>query len=162
MKQSKNLRAFLGMLAISEIGPALLTASDDGYNVVVGSTARNPVLFSSYADHPRALVSLVDRQKRPYKSTAAGRYQILARIFDHYKVALRLPDFGKTSQDAIAVRLIDECKALSLIEAGHIEKAIHACRSRWASLPGASYGQNEHKLGFLIDAYLSQGGAVAQ
>lgn len=159
---SPNLKAFLAMLAISEIGPALLAASDDGYNVIVGSTAKNPDLFTSYADHPRKRVPFVGKVSRTVAvSTAAGRYQVLERIFDHYKAALRLPDFGPASQDAIAVRLIGECKALGLIEDGHIAEAIHACRSRWASLPGANYGQNEHKLGFLIDAYKSQGGKVA-
>jgi hypothetical protein len=31
-----NLAAFLDMIAVSEIGPKLLSKSDDGYNVVVG------------------------------------------------------------------------------------------------------------------------------
>lgn len=157
---SNNLRAFLGMLAISEIGPALLSASDDGYNVIVGSTAKNPKLFSSYADHPRRGVPFMNKRKDILVSTAAGRYQILERIFDHYKEQLKLPDFGKVSQDAIAKQLIRECKALPLIEAGRIEEAIHACKSRWASLPGAGYQQNEHKQAFLVDAYRSCGGAV--
>jgi muramidase (phage lysozyme) len=158
-----NLNAFLGMLAISEIGGPLLAASDDGYNVIVGSTAKSPILFNGYADHPRRRVPFVGKVSRTVAvSTAAGRYQILERIFDHYKTALRLPDFGKASQDAIAIRLIGECKALGLIQDGKIEEAIHACRSRWASLPGASYGQNEHKLGFLVDAFRSQGGTVTK
>lgn len=158
---SKNMKAFLGMLAVSEIGPRLMELSDDGYNVIVGSVPRAPDLFHSYADHPRKKVDLRDKAGTPYKSTAAGRYQILARIFDAYKDQLKLKDFGKASQDAIAIQLIRECKALPMIEAGRIEDAIHACRSRWASLPGASYGQNEHKMTFLVDAYLSFGGAVA-
>ena len=68
-----NESAFLDMIAWSEIGPALLAVSDNGYNVIVGSTPSNPNLFISYSDHPRKLVQL-----RPgLVSTAAGRYQLL-------------------------------------------------------------------------------------
>ncbi|TPQ32162.1 glycoside hydrolase, partial [Burkholderia ubonensis] len=35
----KNRVAFLDTVAVSEIGAALLAKSDDGYNVLVGSTA---------------------------------------------------------------------------------------------------------------------------
>lgn len=159
--QSINLKAFLGMIAMSEIGPALMIASDDGYNVIVGSTARNPDLFRSYGDHPRKSVEIRDKRGVTIRSTAAGRYQILARIFDAYKRLLGLADFSRASQDAIAIQLIRECRALPLIEAGQIEEAIDACRSRWASLPGAGYGQNEMKMGFLVDAYRKLGGKVA-
>lgn len=157
---SANLRAFLGMLAMSEIGPALMMKSDDGYNVIVGSTPKAPDLFTSYADHPRKTVPVLIKSQF-VTSTAAGRYQILKRYFDIYKKQLGLPDFSPASQDAIAVQLIRECRALQLIEDGHIEAAIDACRSRWASLPGAGYNQNENKMAFLIDAYKSQGGSVA-
>ena len=59
------------------------------------------------------------------------------------------------------MQLIRECEALSLIEAGRIEEAIHACKLRWSSLPGARYDQNERKLSFLVDVYRSHGGRVA-
>lgn len=150
------------MIAVSEIGVPLLNNSDNGYNVIVGSTAAKPILFSSYMDHPRRMQTLRDKSGKTLKSTAAGRYQILERFFDHYKAQLRLPDFGKASQDAIAIQLIRECKALPLIEAGKISEAIRACRSRWASLPGAGYDQNEHPIAHLLDAYRMAGGkAVA-
>jgi muramidase (phage lysozyme) len=50
--------AFLDMIAHSEIGDALLAVSDDGYNVIVGSTAAKPHLLASYADHPQIVVKL--------------------------------------------------------------------------------------------------------
>lgn len=84
-----NEKAFLDMIAYSEIGPELLALSDNGYNVIVGSTPKNPLLFTSYADHPRRLITL-----RPgLKSTAAGRYQLLSRYFDSYKKQLHLRTF---------------------------------------------------------------------
>jgi muramidase (phage lysozyme) len=145
-----NLKAFLDMIAYSELGPAILAGSNNGYNVLVGSTPKNIKLFYGYKDHPRILVNL---PKLGIKSSAAGRYQILARFFDAYKKSLRLPDFSPISQDKIAVQLIGECGALRLIEDGKIAEAIDRCRSRWASLPGAGYKQHENKLADLLAAY---------
>lgn len=152
-----NRKAFLDTLAHSEIGPAVLAQSDNGYNVIVGSRPGRLDLFTSYADHPRRLVSLLIRG-RVVKSTAAGRYQILARYFDHYRRALNLPDFGPRSQDLIALQLIEECHAMHSIDVGDFEDAIHRCRSRWASLPGAGYGQHENEMDDLRVAYIAAGG----
>ncbi|MES9187223.1 lysozyme, partial [Cutibacterium acnes] len=76
-----NRKAVLDTLAFSEIGAPLLKVSDNGYNVLVGSTPWKPILFDSYADHPRRLIAL----NPTLSSTAAGRYQLLARYFDAYK-----------------------------------------------------------------------------
>lgn len=153
-----NLRAFLQMIAVSELTARLLAISDNGYNVLVGSTPDHPRLFSSYADHPR---QLVDLPRLGVKSTAAGRYQILARYFDAYKKQLGLRDFSPASQDAIAVQMIRECKALDDIDAGRLAEAINKCRSRWASLPGAGYGQRENDYEALALAFRRSGGVLA-
>jgi muramidase (phage lysozyme) len=150
---SPNLKAFLDMIATSEIGGALLAQSDRGYNVCVGSTAANPILFPSYAQHPR-------RRNDAANSDAAGRYQFMGRFWEHYKVQLGLPDFGPASQDKWCVQLIRECHALDAIEAGHFDLAVNLCRSRWASLPGAGYGQHENDLAQLRQAYTKAGGQL--
>ena len=147
---SANLSAFLNMLAVSE-GTA--GHGDDGYNLIVGGE-----LFHSYADHPRKLVKL---PRLGINSSAAGRYQVLKRTFDAYKVRLRLTDFSPVSQDQIAVRLIRERGALPDIEAGRIPAAIAKCANIWASLPGAGYGQREHKLETLLAAYRQAGGNLS-
>ena len=151
-----NRRAFLDTIAFSEIGRALLAVSDNGYNVLVGSTPSAPHLFLSYADHPRKLVQI----SASLQSTAAGRYQILARYFDVYKAQLKLPDFGHASQDAIAMQMAGECSALADIDAGRIESAITKCASRWASFPGANYSQHENPMSMLVAAFQSAGGVV--
>jgi muramidase (phage lysozyme) len=115
-------------------------------------------LFDSYADHPRRSMWLPSICTW---SMAAGRYQILPRYFDVYKRTLGLPDFGHDSQDAIAVQMIHECDALSLITGGAIAAAVQACSSRWASLPGATYGQHTNQLPALLAAFTSAGGDVA-
>ena len=154
MAISKNMKAFLDMLAYSEgTDNERQKTNNHGYDVIVGGS-----LFTDYSDHPRKLISL---PKLGIKSTAAGRYQVLAKFYDAYKKQLRLPDFSPGSQDAIAMQLIRECKATADIEAGRIADAIHKCRSRWASLPGAGYGQHEQKLDKLIQVYKEAGGAVA-
>lgn len=156
-----NLKAFLDMIAISEIGAALLAKSDNGYNVIVGGALFDdkgtPELFDDYADHPRKVVAL----GRGLKSSAAGRYQILARYFDAYKKTLNLPDFSPASQDAIAIQMIKEQHALPDVEAGRFDEAVKKCANIWASLPGAGYGQHENTLAYLRAHYTNLGGTVA-
>lgn len=147
---TRNLAAFLDMLAFSEIGERLLKASDDGYNVIVGGS-----MFESYVDHPR---KKVDLPRLSFISTAAGRYQVLMRYYDAYKEQLHLTDFSPLSQDQIAIQLIKECRALDEIEAGLFGKAVDLVKSRWASLPGAEYNQHEQKLDKLRKVYLNCGG----
>ena len=116
-----------------------------GYDVIVGGA-----IFTDFSDHPRQLVSI---PRLGIKSTAAGRYQLLSRYWDSYKEQLCLKDFSPASQDAVAIRQIKERNALGAIEAGNIEEAIRRCSNIWASLPGAGYGQNEHKMETLIAKY---------
>ncbi len=151
---SNNLRAFLDMLAFSEgTDNGRQKTNNHGYDVIVGGS-----LFTSYADHPRKLIPL---PKLGIKSTAAGRYQLLARYWDAYRKQLGLKDFSPDSQDAVAIQQIRERKALPAIESGQIERAINLCSNIWASLPGAGYGQHEHKLEPLIQQYRKAGGVLS-
>ena len=151
----KNRVAFLDTVAVSEIGAALLAKSDDGYNVLVGSTASRPLLFSSYVSHPNVL----NRQIR-VPSTAAGRYQILTRWWRIYQAQMKLPDFGPVSQDRYALQQLREHGALPLIDAGRFREAIAKVSNVWASLPGAGYGQHENDIERLLAAYRAAGGEV--
>lgn len=149
-----NLDAFLTMIAVSE-GTAEI--GDRGYNVIVGSTPHRPILFESYADHPRRVIAL-----RPeLSSSAAGRYQILAGMYDAYKARLHLIDFSPAAQDAIATQMIRERGALPDIEAGRIPEAVERCKSIWASLPGNDYGQHQNPLAALQAAFQAAGGTLA-
>ena len=145
------MAAFLDMLAWSEgTDNGRQQTRDRGYDVLVGGT-----LFQGYSDHPRKLVSL---SRLGIASTAAGRYQLLARYYNVYKKQLGLPDFSPASQDAIAVQQIRERGAIPDIQAGHLRSAINKCRNIWASLPGAGYNQHEHKYESLRAQYLLHGG----
>lgn len=149
-----NINAFLDMIAFSEgTDNGRQPTRDRGYDVLVGGG-----LFSGYKDHPRVRVSL---PRLKIISTAAGRYQLLSRFYDVYKVQLKLPDFSPLSQDLIALQLIKECRATDDIRAGRFATAVLKCRSRWASLPGAGYGQHEHNINDLLVAYRKAGGVAA-
>lgn len=149
-----NRVAFLDMIAASEIGAPLLAASDDGYNVLVGSTARKRLLFTSYADHPNVFNAQLN-------STAAGRYQILIKWWRIYKQQMKLPDFSPMSQDRYALQQLREHGALPLIDAGRFSDAVSKVANVWASLPGAGYGQHENQLAHLLAAYQAAGGGVS-
>lgn len=146
-----NLAAFLTTIATSE-GVAKL--GDRGYDVLVGSRPGRAILFMSYRDHPRIKVQLNDA----LWSTAAGRYQILARIYDAYCLQLGLHDFSPESQDRIAQQLIAERDALADVQAGRFDVAIAKCSSAWASLPGAGYQQHENRIVDLRTAFKDAGG----
>jgi muramidase (phage lysozyme) len=149
-----NVLAFLDMIAWSEgTDHPRQPSNDDGYDVVVGGG-----LFRGYHDHPRRLIAL---SRLGIKSTAAGRYQLLARYWDAYRKQLGLDDFSPINQDRIALQQIRERRALADIQAGRIDAAISKCRNIWASLPGAGYGQHEHGADALVARYIAAGGVLA-
>ncbi|AYN94414.1 glycoside hydrolase [Pseudomonas sp. LTJR-52] len=152
----ENVIAFLDTIAFSEIGKAMLAdaSTDDGYRVLVGSTPNKLILMRDYSDHPNIYY-------KPLNSTAAGRYQILYRYWPHYKAKLNLQDFGPINQDLYAIQQLKEQGAYRHIQSGHFEEAIYKCRNIWASLPGAGYGQPEHRMENLVAAYKQAGGSLA-
>ena len=145
-------KAFLDMVAWSEgTDNGRQKTRNHGYDVIVGGE-----LFTDYSDHPRKLVTLNPK----LKSTAAGRYQLLSRWWDAYRKQLGLKDFSPESQDAVALQQIKERGALPMIDRGDIRQAIDRCSNIWASLPGAGYGQYEHRIGDLISRFKEDGGVV--
>lgn len=154
LELNKQRKAFLDMLAWSEgTDKKGQPTNNRGYDVIVGGS-----LFTDYSDHPRKLVTLNPK----LKSTAAGRYQLLSRWWDAYRKQLGLKDFSPASQDAVALQQIKERRALELIDSGDIRQAIDRCSNIWASLPGAGYGQFEHKVDNLIAKFKAAGGVVAE
>lgn len=149
----QNMAAFLDTLAYSEgTDNGSQLTNNHGYDVLVMGK-----IFTSYADHPRIKVYI---PKYDIYSTAAGRYQLLARYYDIYKVNLKLKDFSPESQDAIAIQQIKERGAIDDIKNGKLQSAISKCCNIWASLPGANYGQQEQQYETLKNKYISLGGAI--
>lgn len=149
----QKLKAFLSMTAWSEGTSASPLTQNDGYDVNV-TGIHGPSIFTSYLDHPFANGGYIAvRDKPSLISTAAGRYQLLARYWKAYKVQLNLPDYSPASQDAIALQQMKERGAVALVEAGDIEDAIKACSSIWASFPGNEYGQGGKSMDELLAKY---------
>ena len=110
-------------------------------------------LFTDYSDHPRKLVTLNETP-----STGAGRYQLLSVGGMPTASSLAEKVLSK-SQDAVALQQMRR-GALPMIDRGDIRQAIDRCSNIWASLPGAGYGQFEHKADSLIAKFKEAGGTV--
>jgi muramidase (phage lysozyme) len=159
---SQNLKAFLDMLAFSEGTSTSPATKDRGYDVIVTGIDGKPEIMSCYDTHPFAggrRPKLVN--KSGLSSTASGRYQFLVRDWGFYRLKLNLPNFGPDAQDRWATQLIKERRALDDIETGHFIVAVGKVSNLWASLPGAGYGQPEHRMASLEDAYERAGGQFA-
>lgn len=149
---NQNRKAFLDMLAVSE---GTKDKGDDGYNVIFGGG-----LFESYADHPRKFITYTSHDGVEHTTSAAGRYQILAKYWDAYNRRHQWPSFEPKYQDEYAMIQLQERMALHLIDAGKVDAAIKKVACIWASLPGAGYGQPEQKLEMLRKAFTDNGGVI--
>ena len=148
-------KAFLDMLAVEGTDNGRQKTRNHGYDVIVGGE-----LFTDYSDHPRKLVTL---KFQKLKSTGAGRYQLFSlKLVGFYRKKFGLKDFSPKSQDAVALQQIKERGALPMIDRGDIRQAIDRCSNIWASLPGAGYGQFEHKADSLIAKFKEAGGTVRE
>lgn len=138
----KNLSAVIDTIAYSEMGN-LMTVGDEAYNILVGSTVANPLLFNSYADHPRIY-------NAKFNSTAAGLYQIIKGTFDQYKLKLGLTGFYPEDQDRIAIGLIKDKGAYNDALEGNLYRVFLAVSPVWASLPYSTAGQHTNKMNDLL------------
>lgn len=147
-------KAFLDAIAVGEgTDNGKQQTRNHGYDVIVGGS-----LFSDYSKHPARLVKL---PKLGINSTAAGRYQLLSKYYDHYKAQLNLPDFSPASQDQIALQQISERRAIADIDAGRIREAVAKVNNIWASLPGSPYGQRTETIEDFLEYFRAAGGKVA-
>lgn len=147
---ARNEKAFLDMIAYAEG-----TTGPNGYRTLFGGA-----LCDNLDDHPRIFKSFTNGRGEKLQTSAAGRYQFLARTWDALAASLNLPDFGPQSQDAAALELVRQRGALNDVRAGRTEAAIAKCAPIWASLPGAGYAQPERKLTTLLAQYRAAGGTT--
>ena len=149
-------KAFLDMLAWSEgTDNGRQKTRNHGYDVIVGGE-----LFTDYSDHPRKLVTLNPK----LKSTGAGRYSFF-------------PVGGMPTASSLAwktslrkVRTLWHCSRLGsvalylwlIVVISRKRQAIDRCSNIWYFLPGAGYGQFEHKADSLIAKFKEAGGTVRE
>ena len=62
----------------------------------------------------------------------------------------------------MALQQIKERGALPMIDRVDIRQAIDRCSNIWASLPGAGYGQFEHKADSLISGKFKEAGGTVR
>ena len=148
-----KLTAFLSTIGWSEGTTTSPLTENDGYDVIV-SGVHGPSIFYDYSDHPFAHGGSVTVRLVPLLySTAAGRYQLLARYWRAYRVQLNLPDYSPASQDAVALQQMRERGAIAKVEAGDVVGAITACSTIWASFPLNDYGQGGKSMADLLAKY---------
>lgn len=158
-KYGPNIPRFLDLLAFSE-GTSMASKSasglyslNDGYDLIVAGPAGPERFETGYADHPFAKGRPAKLVRPGLESTASGRYQVLLHFFEAYKVQLGLPDFSPLSQDEVAVQMMHECGAITLLQNGALPQAMTACNSRWASLPGNTDGQGGRSMQALLNEW---------
>lgn len=157
MTPSPAVQRFLDLIAWSEGTSNNPLTKNKGYDVIVTGPG-GPEVFTDYTDHPFAarmakLVMPAHDSRPALYSTAAGRYQLLYRWWRAYKEILGLANFSPASQDAVAVRQMQERGAVSLVEAGDVRSAVLACSTVWASFPGNDYEQGAHSMETLLARY---------
>ena len=82
---------------------------------------------------------------------------------DAYRKQLALLIFSESQDAGVAGRQgLRSAGALPMIDRGDIRQAIDRCSNIWASLPGAGYGQFEHKADSLIAKFKEAGGTVRE
>ena len=157
----QNVTAFLRMVRCCEHRYPDNVQNDLCYQIMYGGGE-----FFDLSDHPvitgeKQKVLFTESQCKSWGftfgkggSTAAGAYQIIRPTWDQIRgVEPRLPDFSPASQDEAARRLLMQCGALSLIEAGDIEGALAKACKLWASLPGSTANQNPKLAQFALDRF---------
>jgi muramidase (phage lysozyme) len=150
---SPSLKYFLDLIAWSEGTSTSPITQNKGYDVIV-TGIHGPSIFTDYSDHPFAHGGKVQwRLDPPSYSTAAGRYQLLARYWKSYRIQLALSDYSPASQDAVALQQMKQRGAVDKVLAGDIAGAVGACSNIWASFPGNTYGQGSHRMDSLLNQY---------
>jgi lysozyme len=160
---NRNVQAFLR----SPIREGESSQDTTAYWWLYGSTKAAPRLADSLGDHPRVKTyeaydgQFIKNGKLDY-TTAAGAYQITATTWDTViQPALHLPDFTPESQDMAAVYLLKHRRALDDVMAGRFGAACGKLQQEWASMPGASYGdQPTQQMARVLALYKQYGGAL--
>ena len=125
-----------------------------GYDVIVGGE-----LFTDYSRSPSQTCHAKPKTQINRRRTLPASFPLVGCT---YRKQLGLKDFSPKSQDAVALQQIKERGALRMIDRGDIRQAIDRCSNIWASLPGAGYGQFEHKADSLIAKFKEAGGTVRE
>jgi muramidase (phage lysozyme) len=136
---SRYERALLDTIAYTE---GTKGRGKDGYNVMFAYRT-----FDSCEEHPNTKVC-----SGSYCSTAAGRYQFLAKTYD----GLNMDSFWPEAQERAALELIRR-RGVTLptgaLSATQFANALDRLSYEWASLPPSRYGQGHFTMDQVRDEY---------
>lgn len=138
---------------------------DEAYRWLFGSTRLKPLLFNSFADHPRVRTyeqydgQFIKNGKLDY-TTAAGAYQATATTWDEFIRGVGPMDFSPPSQDLFAVWCFRRHGAVRDLIAGDLVIALDKIRQEWASMPGSTYGQPRISLNRAGVVFTQFGGVI--
>lgn len=127
-----------------------------GYRTLFGGG-----LFDDFSKHPNVRRQFLWGDGTVGYSTAAGAFQIIFPTWTGLQQKLRLPDFSPPSQDAAAIELISERRAMADVGAGRLQEAINKCWPIWASLPASQYSQPKRTMQFACNKFAGAGGVIA-
>ena len=136
----RTVHAFMDTLAYSE-------GVNERYNYIFSF-----ITLDSYADHPRKIAC-----EGKLCSSAAGRYQFLAKTWDPLAADLGLKDFTPPNQEIAGLELVRRAGAYNQVlksdKYANFSAAVTKLNTIWASLPGSPYGQPTHSMATLWKAY---------
>lgn len=160
-------RAYLAVIKTTEGTKTSPITQNQGYDVIVSGTQGREI-FTDYSTHPFArgrpakLVQPAHDGIKAIWSTASGAYQELVNNWFVYRTKLGLPDFGPTSQDAMALQQLSEAGALPYIDNGQLSTAFRLTMHLWVSLPGGNApGQPSVAFLFAQQTFINNGGVIA-
>lgn len=154
---NKNVQA-----ALMAIRKCEGTSSQDGYRFLFGSKPTNAIRFTGFAAHPNIKKDYVDKAGAKIITTAAGAYQIIKKTYELLCMKYGFSDFSPTTQDLMAVSLLDSENVLKQVMAGNFFKpeVLDKLNNQWASLPMAGYNQPEKSIATVKKYYLDAGGVI--
>jgi len=137
-----NVRKALNIIANTEGTDK--TGSGGGYDIAFGGGK-----LASLDAHPRRYYEFTQTDGKKNQTSAAGRYQFLAKTWDDVAKQLGLKDFSPRNQDIAAIELIRRAGALGQLEGGDVSGALAKLGGVWASLPSSPYAQPKVSQGTL-------------
>jgi muramidase (phage lysozyme) len=167
---SANLQAFLYMIRCCEHVYPNNVLNGACYRIFYSGNAafNSPEFlnqtFSNFSDHPANTGECRPVPLPPHVcqnsglragcvSTAAGAYQFIRPTWNRVRTRANLADFSPANQDAAAINLLEECGAMTHINAGDFPAAIQAASKLWASLPGATAKQGPKTMIYAMDRF---------
>ena len=122
------------------------------HDVIVGGE-----LFTDY------LITSQNLPRQPKtQSTGALTLPASFSLVDAYRKQFGLKDPFSEKSGRCGIAADWRCGALPMIDRGDIRQAIDRCSNIWLQLPGAGYGQFEHKADSLIAKFKEAGGTVRE